>query len=146
GFGLLRHLNSRTGPDLAARGIPQIGFNYLGRFPMGGDAPWDAAPGHDFALDDADEGLPMAHAVEVNAAAHEGPHGLTLSATWTWAGNALPGPWVHDLAREWFTMLRAVVTHAGRPDAGGLTPSDVPLAQVSQADLDTFESQLGALL
>ncbi|KMO93434.1 condensation domain-containing protein [Streptomyces roseus] len=146
GFGLLRHLNSRTGPDLAARGIPQIGFNYLGRFPMGGDAPWDAAPGHDFALDDADEGLPMAHAVEVNAAAHEGPDGLTLSATWTWAGNALPGPWVHDLAREWFTMLRAVVTHAGRPDAGGLTPSDVPLAQVSQADLDTFESQLGALL
>ncbi|MFF4261576.1 condensation domain-containing protein [Streptomyces virginiae] len=146
GFGLLRHLNSRTGPDLAARGIPEIGFNYLGRFPMGGDAPWDAAPGHDFALDDADEGLPMAHAVEVNAAAHEGPDGLTLSATWTWAGNAFPGSRVHDLAHEWFTMLRAVVTHAARPDAGGLTPSDVSLAQVSQADLDTFESQLGALL
>ncbi|WP_314246806.1 condensation domain-containing protein [Streptomyces kutzneri] len=146
GFGLLRHLNSRTGPDLAARGIPQIGFNYLGRFPMGADAPWDAAPGHAFALDDADDGLPMAHAVEVNAAAHEGPDGLTLNATWTWAGNAFPGSWVHDLAQEWFTMLRAVVTHAARPDAGGLTPSDVPLAQVSQADLDTFESQLGALL
>ncbi|WP_328960662.1 condensation domain-containing protein [Streptomyces virginiae] len=146
GFGLLRHLNSRTGPDLAARGIPEIGFNYLGRFPMGGDAPWDAAPGHDFALDDADEGLPMAHAVEVNAAAHEGPDGLTLSATWTWAGNVFPRQWVHDLAQEWFTMLRAVVTHAARPDAGGLTPSDVSLAQVSQADLDTFESQLGALL
>ncbi|MFI1646676.1 condensation domain-containing protein [Streptomyces avidinii] len=146
GFGLLRHLNSRTGPDLAARGTPQIGFNYLGRFPMGGDAPWDAAPGHAFALDDADDGLPMAHAVEVNAAAHEGPDGLTLSATWTWAGNALPGPWVHDLAQEWFTMLRAIVTHAARPDAGGLTPSDVSLTQVSQADLDTFESQLGALL
>ncbi|MFI1946634.1 condensation domain-containing protein [Streptomyces virginiae] len=146
GFGLLRHLNSRTGPDLAARGIPEIGFNYLGRFPMGGDAPWDAAPGHDFALDDADEGLPMAHAVEVNAAAHEGPDGLTLSATWTWAANAIPGSRVHDLAQEWFTMLRAVVTHAARPDAGGLTPSDVSLVQVSQADLDTFESQLGALL
>ncbi|WP_406074140.1 condensation domain-containing protein [Streptomyces virginiae] len=146
GFGLLRHLNSLTGPDLAARGIPEIGFNYLGRFPMGGDAPWDAAPGHDFALDDADAGLPMAHAVEVNAAAHEGPDGLTLSATWTWAGNAIPGSRVHDLAQEWFTMLRAVVTHAARPDAGGLTPSDVSLVQVSQADLDTFESQLGALL
>ncbi|MFI5761890.1 condensation domain-containing protein [Streptomyces sp. NPDC051563] len=146
GFGLLRHLNSRTGADLAARGIPQIGFNYLGRFPMGGDAPWDAAPGHPFALDDADEGLPMAHAVEVNAAAHESPDGLVLSATWTWAGNALTGPWVHGLAQEWFTMLRAVVTHAARPDAGGLTPSDVSLTRVSQADLDTFESQLGALL
>ncbi|MEV7725385.1 condensation domain-containing protein [Streptomyces sp. NPDC087917] len=146
GFGLLRHLNSRTAADLAARGVPEIGFNYLGRFPMGGDAPWDAAPGHAFALDDADEGLPMAHAVEVNAAAHEGPDGLTLSATWTWAGNAFPAERVRDLAHEWFTMLRAVALHAARPDAGGLTPSDVSLTQVSQADLDTFESQLGALL
>ncbi|MEU3060570.1 condensation domain-containing protein [Streptomyces subrutilus] len=146
GFGQLRHLNSRTGPDLAGRGIPEIGFNYLGRFPMGGRADWDAAPGHAFALDDADDGLPMAHAVEVNAAAHEGPDGLTLSATWTWAGNAYPAERVQELARAWFTMLRAVAAYAERPDAGGLTPSDVPLAQVSQADLDSFESQLGALL
>lgn len=146
GFGMLRHLNSRTGPALAGPGIPEIGFNYLGRFPMGGAADWDAAPGHAFALDDADDGLPMAHAIEVNAAAHEGPDGLTLSATWTWAGNAYPGERVRDLAQEWFTMLRAVAVHAALPGAGGLTPSDVSLAQISQADLDTFESQLGALL
>ncbi len=146
GHGLLRHLNSLTGPDLAARGTPEIGFNYLGRFPMGEDADWAAAPGHDFALDDADDGLPMAHAVEVNAAAHEGPDGLTLSATWTWADNAYPAERVRALADAWFAMLTAVVEHARRPDAGGLTPSDVSLSGISQADLDDFASQLGESL
>ncbi|GHB56767.1 hypothetical protein GCM10010347_28610 [Streptomyces cirratus] len=146
GFGLLRHLNSHTGPGLARRGIPEIGFNYLGRFPMGDDRAWSAAPGHAFALDDADEGLPMAHAVEVNAAAHEGPDGLTLNATWTWAGNAYPGTRVRALAEEWFAMLRALARYTAKPGAAALTPSDVSLADISQADLDSFESQLGELL
>ncbi|WP_416481780.1 condensation domain-containing protein [Streptomyces sp. CL12] len=146
GHGLLRHGNSRTGPGLAALGVPEIGFNYLGRFPMGDTADWAAAPGHDFALDDADEGLPMAHAVEVNAAAHEGPDGLTLSATWTWAGNAYPADRVRALADEWFAMLRALAHHTALPGAAGLTPSDVSLTGLSQADLDAFESQLGDLL
>ncbi|MEV7751867.1 condensation domain-containing protein [Streptomyces griseofuscus] len=146
GYGLLRHGNSRTGPGLAALGLPEIGFNYLGRFPMGDTADWAAAPGHDFALDDADEGLPMAHAVEVNAAAHEGPDGLTLSATWTWAGNAYPAGRVRALAEEWFAMLRALARHTALPGAAGLTPSDVSLTGLSQADLDAFESELGDLL
>nr|WP_206669398.1 condensation domain-containing protein [Streptomyces lavendulae] len=146
GHGLLRHGNSRTGPGLAALGIPEIGFNYLGRFPMGDTADWAAAPGHDFALDDADEGLAMAHAVEVNAAAHEGPGGLTLSATWTWAGNAYPADRVRALADEWFAMLRALARHTALPGAAGLTPSDVSLSGLSQADLDAFESQLGDVL
>ncbi|MFY4720713.1 condensation domain-containing protein [Streptomyces sp. LaBMicrA B280] len=146
GHGLLRYGNSRTGPGLSALGIPEIGFNYLGRFPMGDTADWAAAPGHDFALDDADAGLPMAHAVEVNAAAHEGPDGLTLSATWTWAGNAYPADRVRALAEEWFAMLRALARHTALPGAAGLTPSDVSLTGLSQADLDAFESQLGDLL
>ncbi|MFF3847777.1 condensation domain-containing protein [Streptomyces sp. NPDC002328] len=146
GHGLLRHGNTRTGPALAARGVPEIGFNYLGRFPMGDTADWAAAPGHDFALDEADDGLAMAHAVEVNAAAHEGPDGPTLSATWTWAGNALAADRAHALAHEWFAMLRALVRHAALPGAAGLTPSDVSLPGLGQAELDDFEAQFGELL
>ncbi|MFJ8942647.1 condensation domain-containing protein [Streptomyces sp. NPDC102395] len=146
GHGLLRHGNSRTGPALAALGVPEIGFNYLGRFPMGDTADWAAAPGHDFALDEADDGLAMAHAVEVNAAAHEGPDGPTLSATWTWAGNACPADRAHALAHEWFAMLRALVRHAALPGAAGLTPSDVSLPGLGQAELDAFEAQFGELL
>ncbi|MEU0677215.1 condensation domain-containing protein [Streptomyces sp. NPDC006172] len=146
GHGLLRHANSRTGPALAALSVPEIGFNYLGRFPIGDTADWTAAPGHDFALDEADDGLAMAHAVEVNAAAHEGPDGPTLSATWTWAGNACSADRAHALAHEWFAMLRALVRHAALPGAAGLTPSDVSLPGLGQADLDAFEAQFGELL
>ncbi|MBW8738465.1 MAG: peptide synthetase [Streptomyces turgidiscabies] len=146
GHGLLRHGNSRTRPALAALGVPEIGFNYLGRFPMGDAADWAAAPGHDFALDEADDGLAMAHAVEVNAAAHEGPDGPTLSATWTWAANACPADRAHALAHEWFAMLRALVRHAQLPGVAGLTPSDVSLPGLGQADLDAFEAQFGELL
>ncbi len=41
GYGLLRYLNPRTGPELAALGTPEVQFNYLGRF--AGSAP--TAPG-----------------------------------------------------------------------------------------------------
>ncbi|MFD4791095.1 condensation domain-containing protein [Streptomyces sp. NPDC058459] len=146
GHGLLRHGNSRTAPALAARGVPGIGFNYLGRFPVGDAADWSAAPGHDIGLDDADAGLAMAHTVEVNAAAHEGSDGPTLHATWTWAGNVLPAERAHALAHEWFAMLRALVRHAALPGAAGLTPSDVSLPGLGQAELDTFEAQFGELL
>ncbi|HWO66700.1 MAG TPA: amino acid adenylation domain-containing protein, partial [Umezawaea sp.] len=41
GFGLLRHLNPQTVGALARFGVPQIGFNYLGRFAAGGpSAQW----------------------------------------------------------------------------------------------------------
>ncbi|MFE8938106.1 condensation domain-containing protein [Streptomyces sp. NPDC007872] len=145
GHGLLRHGNSRTRPALAALGVPEIGFNYLGRFPTGDDADWAAAPGHDLALDESDDGLAMAHAIEVNAAAHDGPDGPALSATWTWAGNACPDDRAHALAHEWFAALRALVRYAALPGAAGLTPSDVSLPGLGQADLDAFEAQFGEL-
>ena len=50
------------------------------------------------------------------------------------------------LADEWFAMLRALARHTALPGAAGLTPSDVSLTGLSQADLDAFESQLGDLL
>ncbi|MER7761433.1 condensation domain-containing protein [Streptomyces sp. NPDC097619] len=146
GYGLLRHTNPRTAPALTGAGIPELGFNYLGRFPVGGTDDWEAAPGHAFALDAAEPGMPLPHALEVNAAAHEGPEGPALTATWTWSGNAYDAARVRALAEEWFAMLRAVAHHAEQPGAARLTPSDVSLTGLSQTDLDLFESQLGAPL
>jgi mycobactin peptide synthetase MbtF len=46
GYGLLRYLNPATAPTLAALPVPQIGFNYMGRFDAGGgQAPAEGAPG-----------------------------------------------------------------------------------------------------
>jgi hypothetical protein len=46
------------------------------------------------------------------------------------------------LAELWFGALQALVEVADRADAGGLTPSDVTLASLSQSEIEEFEADL----
>ena len=48
---------------------------------------------------------------------------------------------VHDLAQSWFRALEALVRHAAQPGAGGRTPSDLPLVELSQAEIERVESR-----
>ena len=56
-------------------------------------------------------------------------------ANWSWAQGVLDEAAVHDLAQCWFRVLAALVRHAERPDAGGLTPSDLTLVSLSQSEI-----------
>ncbi|MFC4855947.1 amino acid adenylation domain-containing protein [Actinophytocola glycyrrhizae] len=143
GFGSLRRLD--PGTPLADHAPPALGFNYLGRFPAGTAADFSLAPEHPVGLDDAEPGMPMAHGIEVNAATHDTAAGPVLTATWTWADGVHTAAAAHDLARTWFRVLHALVEHAQRPGAGGLTPSDLSLLAFSQEELDEVEAELGAL-
>ncbi|WP_219729359.1 non-ribosomal peptide synthetase [Streptomyces noursei] len=143
GYGLLRYLNPVTATELAKGGRAELGFNYLGRFPTGNTTDWSIVPEHGVGLDDA-PGMPMAHALEVNAAVHDRPDGPVLSATWSWADAAMPAQEARALAASWFRMLTVLTAHAERPDAGGLTPSDVALPSMSQAEIDDLEAELRA--
>jgi len=40
--------------------------------------------------------------------------------------------------------LKAIVTHSERPDAGGLTPSDLPLLSLSQSQVEQLEALYAA--
>jgi non-ribosomal peptide synthase protein (TIGR01720 family) len=136
GYGLLRYLNRETGPVLAALPRPDIGFNYLGRL----------REPHVLALEGgADPEMPLAHGVEVNALAVEGADGPELRATWTWAPGLVSEGEVRDLAERWFTALELLAEEAERPEAGGLTPSDVPLVSLEQSEIERLESRYGAL-
>ncbi|MGW0396148.1 amino acid adenylation domain-containing protein, partial [Streptomyces sp. NPDC003042] len=142
GYGLLRHLNPTTGPRLAALPEPGYGFNYLGRrtAPASGDpGPWSVIGGGVAGFRPA---APMAHAVEVSAVAHDGEHGPELRADWTYVRSLITDEDARNLAELWFQALEALVSHAGRPDAGGLTPSDVTLASLSQSEIEEFEADL----
>ena len=46
---------------------------------------------------------------------------------------------VRDLAQGWFRALTALVRHAERPEAGGRTPSDLPLLRLTQDEIDEIE-------
>ncbi|MGW0330969.1 amino acid adenylation domain-containing protein [Streptomyces sp. NPDC003011] len=147
GYGLLRHLNPATGPELAGFPEPQIGFNYLGRL---GTADAAEAAGADSvrvrALTGAgDAAMPLAYTLELNAAAVGHSDGERLVASWTYSGELLADDEAERLARLWFEALQTLTEHAARPDAGGPTPSDLPLVTVTQPELDRLAEAPGGL-
>ncbi|TGA95241.1 non-ribosomal peptide synthetase, partial [Streptomyces palmae] len=144
GYGLLRYLNPRTGPELAGLPTPQVGFNYLGRMSApGGDAAWVPvrAGSAGQALSGGQEaGMPLVHLLELNALTHDGPEGPHLVAGWSWAGELLGQDEVGELAQDWFTALEAMAACVDQAGAGGLTPSDLPLVRLTQEQIERLEA------
>jgi non-ribosomal peptide synthase protein (TIGR01720 family) len=143
GYGLLRHLNPETAKELAGFTRPQLGFNYLGRFaaPSGSDlgSGLAAAPEGGELGGGGHGNMPVAHALEVNALTLDGAEGSRLSATWSWAPALVSEAEVRDLAQRWFAALEALVRHVDAPDAGGRSPSDLPLVGLSQREIERLE-------
>ena len=119
GYGLLRD-------RLALHAEPQIGFNYLGRF--------DDGDGFDAG---ADDGMPLFHLLDIDAWTLDGPR---LTARWTWAPAHLSEGDVRSLAGGWKRALEALVDAVERRGAGGHTPSDFPLADLAQAEVEQLEA------
>ncbi|MGW6737494.1 amino acid adenylation domain-containing protein [Streptomyces sp. NPDC055013] len=143
GYGLLRHLNPETAAAFEGLGSAGIGFNYLGRFVPGETGDWSVASDAP-RPDGEDPATPLAHAVEINAYIEESPEGPRLGATWTWAAAVLTEDEVSALADGWFEALTALAEHAQRPDAGGLTPTDVGLIEITQSEIEEFEDELAS--
>jgi non-ribosomal peptide synthase protein (TIGR01720 family) len=139
-YGLLRYVNRDTAPALASCRVPQIGFNYMGRFATGAARNWAPAVGAAVIGGAVDPDSPLAHTLEVNAVTHDRPDGPELLVYWTWAGALLDETSVGDLSQTWFRVLEAMTVHAHDPQAGGLSPSDVPLVGLSQAEIERLES------
>ncbi|MFC4051754.1 non-ribosomal peptide synthetase [Actinomadura syzygii] len=145
GHGVLRHLAHATSLDAQH---PQIAFNYLGRAAAPEAADWAPADRADAAAlgPGQDGALALVHVIEVNAHTRDLPDGPELSATWTWAGTLFDDAAVDDLAGRWFAALRGLGAHvaggaSGGP-VGGFTPSDLPLVDVGQDEIDELAAEL----
>jgi len=144
GHGLLRYLN----PLLDSGAAPQIGFNYLGRFSAGGVSErgtWRPAFDRP-ATARANAGMPLKHAVEINSSTLDTAAGPELSTTWTWADGLLAEAEVRALAEGWLDALTALAGHVRQRDAGGRTPSDLPLVALSQREVDALETARPSLI
>uniref|UniRef100_UPI0031CDE119 amino acid adenylation domain-containing protein n=1 Tax=Saccharothrix mutabilis TaxID=33921 RepID=UPI0031CDE119 len=124
GHGLLR--DRPTAPD------PEIGFNYLGRFDVGGtDGFWVPAP----------ERLPAPttqhRPLEIDVVTEDRADGPVIKATWSYTDHDRR---VADLAGKWRRALDALVTEA-RGGVSGLTLSDVPLVSLKQDQLDKIAAK-----
>ncbi|OJZ74811.1 non-ribosomal peptide synthetase [Mycobacterium paraffinicum] len=137
-YGLLRYLNDDVDLDGAD---PVIGFNYLGRLGAGADLSdelWRVS--HDslaVAAVATAVPMPLAHTVELNAGTMDTEAGPHLQANWTWAPSALDEERVNRLSRLWFEALAGICAHV-RAGGGGLTPSDIAPAQLSQQQIDSL--------
>ena len=143
-YGLLRYLN--TDIDLAGSD-PTIGFNYLGRLGAGATTAemsselWRVSQEGLSAADAATTvPMPLAHTVELNAGTVDTDTGPTLHANWTWAPSALDHAQISRLSQLWFDALAGICAHV-RHGGGGLTPSDIAPARLSQQQIDELQQQ-----
>nr|ADU56090.1 hypothetical protein CA878-12 [uncultured organism CA878] len=146
GYGVLRHLNAETGPVLAALPKPEIGFNYLGRFPSrpGGDAePWQVAG---IVGGAAERDTPLRHVVEIDAVVLDTAGGPEFTLTVTWAGRMLAEAEAESLGKAWLDLLTGLAAHVGAGGAGGHTPSDFPLVPLTQREVAEVEAAVPGLL
>ncbi|MEC3916104.1 non-ribosomal peptide synthetase [Nocardia sp. CDC160] len=146
GFGLLRYLNARTAAELAALPEPQVGFNYLGQIPdVVAEGEWLPVSMADRLGGHADPDMPLAAVVSIDAVVLESESGPRIKAVWQFAAEAIEAADVEALAREWLSAVSELAELVRRPDAGGLTPSDLPLLNTSQNEIDSWEQNFGAL-
>ncbi|MFF0161136.1 amino acid adenylation domain-containing protein [Streptomyces sp. NPDC005263] len=147
GYGLLRHLNPTTAEHLAPLATAQLGFNYLGRFAaLGAEADWAVVPRIEDGIPGGDDGMPLGHALELDALTQDGPDGPELVARWSWASGILDEDEVTEFATAWFDALRALARQASLPGAGGRSPSDVAPTGLSQPEIELLEHRRPGLV
>ncbi|MEF3112182.1 amino acid adenylation domain-containing protein [Streptomyces chrestomyceticus] len=133
GYGALRHL---AGPDAPlgqpGRAVPQISFNYLGRFDTGAAAGSLLRPGGDGVQLTGHPGELRPHLLDAVSRVESGQ----LSMTWYYSEDVHDKETVERLAEQTAEALREILRHCADPAAGGVTPSDFPLAGLDQATLD----------
>ncbi|WP_374229942.1 amino acid adenylation domain-containing protein, partial [Rhodococcus sp. F64268] len=144
GYGLLRYCNADTAGQLVHLPSGQVSFNYLGRLdagevPQGQAAELGWLPAGDLGdlsgRDDSD--APALASVDINAVVIGGELGANLG----FPSGLLDRDDVEELGQWWVRALEALATHAARPEAGGRTPADLPLVEVTQRDIDTWEAE-----
>ncbi|WP_153815523.1 non-ribosomal peptide synthase/polyketide synthase [Streptomyces sp. SUK 48] len=130
GYGVLRHLV--RDPRLTGTPEPAISFNYLGRFDWSGPGGTlvGAVPG---GLGGAEApGTERPHLLDVVARVEDD----RLEITWYYSAGRHHENTVTALAEGVLRALGDIVAHCARPEAGGRTPSDFPLARLDQTAVD----------
>ncbi|BBH45227.1 non-ribosomal peptide synthetase [Pseudomonas sp. KU43P] len=135
-FGALRsYANPALREALKALPSARITFNYLGQFDSGnGDdralfRPTPADKGHEQHPD-----APLQNWLALNGQVFDGE----LRLNWSFSPLMFEPTRLQQLADDYACELRAVVALCGQGKRLGLTPSDVPLARLTQAQLATL--------
>ncbi|WP_124396555.1 non-ribosomal peptide synthetase, partial [Rhodococcus wratislaviensis] len=144
GFGLLRYLDDETSKALRGFRSPQVSFNYLGRVTLSGGGD-DWLPVESTLGGTRNPDMPVASVIDINAFVSDTADGPRLRASFAFPTGVLPETEVAAFAELWRRALEGLAAHAAQPDAGGLTPSDLPLVPANQQQIDRWERRFPAL-
>ncbi len=134
GYGLLRYACADASVVEQMRVLPQaeVSFNYLGQL----DRLWqDSAlfiPARESAGATRHAHAKRSHLIEINAAIVN----QELKIDWTFNREIHQAGAIEKLAGDYVTCLRELIAHCLDAGAGSYTPSDFPLAKLSQQQLD----------
>jgi len=135
GFGVLRYLgDAATRQALTGLSQPRITFNYLGQFSASAAGEDDAlfAPAAESGGRQVSDQAPLGNALTINGQVFEG----ALKLDFTFSRQRFAAGIIEHLAHAYVSELRTVVEHCLALEHLCLTPSDFPLAGLSQAQLD----------
>ncbi len=134
GYGVLRHLAAE--PGLATAGDGELLFNYLGQLDVTGGADRFAPVRPECWRDPAGH---RRYPLEINCVVLDG----RLEARWTFDPSVHRRDTIERLAAAYVAALEQLVGRCLAGNVGGRTPSDFPLAGLSQAGLDSVTAAGG---
>ncbi|WP_119742341.1 non-ribosomal peptide synthetase [Pseudomonas sp. Larv2_ips] len=142
GYGVLRYLaDDLCKQTMAALPSADITFNYLGQF--------DQSFGADALFHPLDEPAGLAHDSEAplpnELSVDSQVYGGELVLRWTFSRERHDQQTIRELAQAYLDELQSLIAHCLSDAAGGLTPSDFPLAHLTQPQLDSLPVPASAI-
>ena len=133
GYGVLRYLGT---PDARATlsnlAAPRITFNYLGQFDRQFNESALFVPATQGSGQAQDPDAPLANWLTVEGQVYGGE----LALRWGFSREMFEVATIARLVDDYRQELLALIAHCVDPRHGGLTPADVTLARLTQAQLD----------
>ncbi|WP_236144696.1 condensation domain-containing protein [Nostoc sp. CMAA1605] len=139
-YGILRYLSqdSEIRSQLAALPLAEISFNYLGQFDQG----TSKSVGWKFATESTGNERSLEgqrrHLLDINAWVVEGQ----LQVRWSYSSHIHQRSTVESLAQKYLQALLNLIEHCLSPTVGGYTPSDFPVANLNQDELDEILAEI----
>ncbi|SOP98103.1 amino acid adenylation domain-containing protein [Pseudomonas syringae] len=143
GYGALRYLGRESARQiLQALPLGSIVFNYLGQFDGSFDAPEALfTPSADSSGASQSADAPLAAPISINGQVYAGE----LRLSWTFSGAVFERETLQRLADEYAAELQQLIAHCTTEGVAGATPSDFPLARLSQSQLSSLPIAVGQI-
>ncbi len=143
GYGILRYLaNSDAAEKLKTATYPKVLFNYLGRTGTQSqeDVTFRIVDNAPLGSERSKKGL-RRYLLEINAFVQD----ERLQLSWTYSRNLHHSASIKDLSSKFLTNLGLLIEHCLDPESGGFTPSDFPLADLDDSELDKLSNLLNQI-